>query len=60
MGFDLKIANLGKDGDILQTARHEAMEVLENDRNLEKKENQVLLKQLLANKQTDFEWSSIS
>lgn len=60
MGFDLKIANLGKDGDILQTARREAMEILENDRSLEKKENQVLLKQLLANKQTDFEWSSIS
>ena len=60
MGFDLKIANLGKDGEILQRARQEAIEILEKDRNLQNNEHKVLLNQLLRNKQTDFEWSSIS
>lgn len=60
IGFDLKIANLGKDGEILQRARQEAIEILEKDRFLQSEENKILLQQLLSNKQTDFDWSSIS
>ena len=60
MGFDLKIANLGKDGEILKLARDVASEVLSGDPFLQKEENRVLLENLKATKQTDFDWSSIS
>ena len=59
MGFDLKIANLGKDGKILQLAREEATDILDKDPRLQQPENKVLLNHLIANK-TDFDWSSIS
>ncbi len=59
MGFDLKIANLGQDGKILQLAREEATEILDNDPGLKQPANRVLLQQLMASK-TDFDWSSIS
>ncbi len=60
IGFDLKIANLGKDGKILQLARNVAGEVLQDDPGLKKVENKILLQSLIASKQTDFDWSSIS
>jgi ATP-dependent DNA helicase RecG len=60
IGFDLKIANLGKDGEILQLARNVAIEVLEKDSNLQTEENRILLKTLKSTKQTEFDWSSIS
>ena len=60
IGFDLKIANLGKDGKILQLARNVASDVLEKDPTLSSVENKVLIKNLTASKQTDFDWSSIS
>ena len=59
MGFDLKIANLGKDGKILQLAREEATGLLDKDPRLQQPENRMLLEHLMANK-TDFDWSSIS
>lgn len=60
MGFDLKIANLGKDGEILKLARDVASEVLSGDPFLQKEENRVLLENMKATKQTEFDWSSIS
>ena len=60
IGFDLKIANLGKDGKILQLARNVASELLQSDPALKKEENQVLIHSLMASKQTGFDWSSIS
>lgn len=60
IGFDLKIANLGKDGEILKLARDVASEVLSGDPFLQKEENRVLLENLKATKQTEFDWSSIS
>jgi len=60
IGFDLKIANLGKDGEILKLARDVASEVLSGDPFLQKEENRVLLENLKATKQTEFNWSSIS
>ncbi len=59
IGFDLKIANLGKDGEILKLARDVASEVLREDPFLKKEENLVLTENLKS-KQTDFNWSSIS
>jgi ATP-dependent DNA helicase RecG len=59
MGFDLKIANLGKDVEILKLARQIASELLAADPALNSEENKIL-RQSLMNKQTDFDWSSIS
>ncbi|MCK3684856.1 ATP-dependent DNA helicase RecG [Maribellus sp. YY47] len=60
MGFDLKIANLGKDGEILQMARNVANDILDDDPFLQKENNRLLLQSLLSNKETSFDWSSIS
>ncbi len=59
IGFDLKIANLSKDVEILKLARSEASAILEKDPYLRQAENQVLFENIRA-KQTDFDWSSIS
>ena len=40
LGFDLKIANLVKDGEILQLARDTAAEILDDDPLLEKRTKQ--------------------
>lgn len=60
IGFTLKIANLGRDGEILQHARNQASDLLDEDPRLEKPENQVLVYNLLKLKNTEFNWSSIS
>lgn len=60
IGFDLKIANLGKDVEILQLARNKATDILEKDPGLRAEENKLLLQNLLLSKQTGFDWSSIS
>ncbi len=60
IGFTLKIANLGRDGEILQHARNQASDVLDDDPKLEKHESQILVHQLLKMKNTEFNWSSIS
>jgi ATP-dependent DNA helicase RecG len=59
IGFSLKIANLGKDAEILKLARNEASAILKEDPLLQNKDNLVLLDNLKS-KQTDFNWSSIS
>jgi ATP-dependent DNA helicase RecG len=60
IGFDLKIANLGRDGEILQHARNQASDLLDDDPRLERPENQILVYHLLKMKNTEFNWSSIS
>jgi ATP-dependent DNA helicase RecG len=60
IGFSLKIANLGRDGEILQHARNQASDLLDDDPRLEKQENQILVYHLLKMKNTEFNWSSIS
>ena len=60
LGFDLKIANLVKDGDILQLARDTATEVLNDDNHLEQEKNKLLLNHILSNKTTEFNWGAIS
>jgi ATP-dependent DNA helicase RecG len=58
--FDLKIANLGKDGQILQYARDNVLEILDEDPLLDKPENQVLKVQLKNLSKSSFNWSEIS
>jgi ATP-dependent DNA helicase RecG len=58
--FDLKIANLAQDGQLLQFARDRAAEVLENDALLLKPENAVLRTQLRKLLKSQVDWSDIS
>jgi ATP-dependent DNA helicase RecG len=60
IGFSLKIANLGRDGEILQHARNQASDLLDDDPKLQKQENQILVYHLLKMKNTEYDWSSIS
>jgi ATP-dependent DNA helicase RecG len=60
IGFDLKIANLAKDGEILQLARTYALKILEEDPELTKPVNHPLQKKLLAPDTTEFTWGVIS
>lgn len=59
IGFDLKIASLGKDGEILTLARRIAAEILEKDPMLQSPENKIL-KENIETEKTEFDWSSIS
>lgn len=56
LAFDLKIANLGQDGQLIQYVRNIADDILEDDPLLEKTEHQILKKQLkkIAQKKIDF------
>ena len=58
--FDLKIANLGKDSRILQYARDQALEILEEDPGLEQTRHEVLVRQLKRLSEGRFDWSQIS
>ncbi len=60
IGFTLKIANLGRDGEILQHARNQASDILDLDPKLQSQDNQILVYNLLKMKNTEFNWSSIS
>lgn len=60
ISYDLKIANLGKDGQLLQYARDVAQEILDNDPLLEKEENFTLAKQVKRLSKTKINWSVIS
>ncbi|WP_439184859.1 ATP-dependent DNA helicase RecG [Carboxylicivirga taeanensis] len=58
--FSLKIANLGRDGQILQFARQVAEAILSIDPLLEKQENYILNKQLKKLASEKMNWSMIS
>ena len=60
VAFDLKIANLAKDGQILSLARDFAIEVLEDDPLLQKPENTILEQQLKKLNQGKTGWFMIS
>lgn len=60
IGFDLKIANLGKDGQILEYARRIAEEIVSGDPLLQEPQNIILNEQLKNIKKTDYDWSKIS
>ncbi|PTN06338.1 ATP-dependent DNA helicase RecG [Mangrovibacterium marinum] len=60
LGFDLNIANLGKDGEILRVARDTAADILDADPGLQAKDNQLLAYHLQRMHTTEFDWSVIS
>ena len=57
---DLKIADLGKDGAILQLAREKAGEILTKDKDLQQEEHKLLKLKLDEINRTAVKWSSIS
>ena len=58
--FDLRISNLAKDGQVLQYARDKAEEILDADPLLQKSENNILVRQLLALRKNHLNWGAIS
>lgn len=58
--FDLKIADLGKDGKMLEIARQTAMDILDSDPTLQNEENRMLAAQLRKMRNKTFNWSAIS
>ena len=57
---DLHIADLGKDGPILQVAREAAQETLREDPELELPQHQLLKLQLARQKNRNVNWERIS
>lgn len=58
--FNLRIANLTRDGEILQFAREVALKVLDDDPQIEKPENLILRKQLRKLSGNRYNWGIIS
>lgn len=60
MAFDLKIADIARDGQLVQMARDEAQAVIDNDPTCEKQEYAMLWNRLKELKRTDINWAAIS
>jgi ATP-dependent DNA helicase RecG len=60
VAFDLKLANLARDGQIIQLARDVATGILDKDPELTDPGNEVLLANLNAGVKTKLDWSVIS
>jgi ATP-dependent DNA helicase RecG len=60
MAFELRIADLGKDGQLLDLARRVAQEVLDTDPEESEAGNQVLWRRLKALRKTNVNWAAIS
>jgi ATP-dependent DNA helicase RecG len=60
IAFDLKIANIAKDGQILQYARDMALEILNDDPLLDKPENLMLQAYTLKTRNRPVNWGMIS
>lgn len=60
MAFDLKIANLARDGQILNYARAAAQEVIDNDPEERNTQNNVLWTHLRELRKTNINWGAIS
>lgn len=58
--LDLKIANITKDGQLLQLARKEAEGILKDDPRLEKPEHKATRRELIAIHKGKVQWSNIS
>ena len=60
MAFDLKIADIARDGQIVQMARDEAQKIIDDDPDCVKREYQLLWNRLAALKKSNINWASIS
>lgn len=60
VAFDLKIADIARDGQLLQYVRTIAEKILDEDPLSENPDNQILWKQLKALRKTNVNWAAIS
>lgn len=60
IAFDLKIANIARDGQLIQIAREEARQVVEADPTAQKIEYQIYWKRLQELRKTNINWAAIS
>ena len=60
MAFDLKIANIARDGQLVQLARNEAQEIIDNDPQCNAPQNALLWNRLRELKKTNINWAAIS
>ena len=60
LAFDLKLANLARDGALIEHVRDIAKEIIEQDAELSRPENQLLGRMLRRLKKSEYDWSSIS
>ena len=60
VAFDLKIANLARDGQLLQYVREIAEKIIDEDPTASKPENAVIWKQLAEIRKKNVDWSAIS
>ena len=60
MAFDLKIADIARDGQIVQMAREEAQRVVDGDPACDKAENALLWQRLAALRRSNVNWAAIS
>lgn len=60
MAFDLKIADIARDGQLVQLARDEAQKIIDNDPQCKKQEYNILWKRLDSLRKTNINWSAIS
>lgn len=58
--LDLLIADLGRDGEVLQRARERAIAVLDNDPELTNQENAAIRRQIASSRKNVVNWSRIS
>ena len=60
IAFNLKLANLARDGQIVQLARDTATWVLDEDKDLADLRNSVLVERLAHLRKDEMDWSNIS
>ena len=60
MAFDLKIADIARDGQIVQMARDEAQAIIEDDPECTKEKYALLWERLRELRKTDINWAAIS
>lgn len=60
IAFDLKIANLARDGQLLQYVRQVAQQIIDGDPMGNQPENEILWHRLKALRKTNLNWASIS
>ncbi len=60
MAFDLKIADIARDGQIVQLARDEAQRIIDDDPACEKSANALLWNRLKELRKTNINWTAIS
>ena len=60
MAFDLKIANIARDGQIVQMARDEAQKIIDDDPDCKKPEYATLWNRLRELRNTNINWAAIS